>query len=199
MSYHIYKTDALVIGGYGSRESSRLLYLLTRDFGLILVYVQSLRGVPSRLRYSLQDLSYASVDLVRGKSGWRLTSARGKESFAHVFTSPQTYRLAKSLARVTLLVRRLVKGEECNERLFTDITQAHRLVGNGSVAREYHDLFETLLVMKVLDALGYWGDDPRYRAFLTGQLDDPRLLEQLTPLKHDAIRTINTSLKETHL
>ena len=95
--------------------------MFTRNFGLILAQVQSIRNLKSKLRYSLQDLSYSNIDLVRGKGGWRIISARNKENIFHILNTSEHIVAMTMLSRIVILLRRLVKGEEENQQLFSDI------------------------------------------------------------------------------
>ena len=70
-----YHTEAIVLCGLPSLEASKTLYLLTRDFGLIVAHARAVREHASKLRYGLQDLSHAYVDLVATNQGWKAVSA----------------------------------------------------------------------------------------------------------------------------
>src|SRR3989344_4510493 len=73
--YQKYSTDALVLGNHERGESARVYAMYTRDFGLVRARVAAVRSEHSRMRYALQNYSYAKVSLVRGKRGWRAAGA----------------------------------------------------------------------------------------------------------------------------
>jgi len=112
--YTIYHTEGIVLGGAPVGEASKILYIFTRDFGLVSAHTRSLRELKSKLRYGLQDFSYTHIDLIRGKGGWRVTSAIPIDNLS---LAPIRIDYFELISRVFSLVRRLVKGEECNERL----------------------------------------------------------------------------------
>src|SRR3989344_5676480 len=76
MSHHIYETDAFVFSALPHGEASRYMVLYTREFGLVRAAAQGLRELKSKLRYSLQPFSLSVVNLVHGRSGWRIVNAR---------------------------------------------------------------------------------------------------------------------------
>jgi len=72
--YRTYTTEAVVLGSRDAGEANKYYFLLTRELGLIHAFAQGVRELKSKLRYSLAELSYVKVSLVRGKEKWRLTS-----------------------------------------------------------------------------------------------------------------------------
>ena len=188
--YSIYQTEAIVLGGVQSREASRFLFLFTKEFGLIGAYAQGVRELKSKLRYSLQDFAYAYVDIVQGKNnGWRIAGALNHENFIPVHF----------IARICSLLRRLLKGEEKNSLLFEDVVGAFVFLKKKEVNHEELKNLEIILVMKILNHLGYWGENKLLSPFLYCDIQAPHTLKQITPLRHLAVREINKSLKESQL
>src|SRR5574343_294251 len=100
--HHIYHTTAFVLGHADIKEADRFFILFTRELGVVRATAQGIRKLSSRLRYGLQDFSYARVDLVRGKDIWRITSAKKIETEGlHI---PERLLV---FARVLELIRRL--------------------------------------------------------------------------------------------
>jgi recombinational DNA repair protein (RecF pathway) len=135
MSYAVYSTRGFILGSAPSGEASKIYSIYTEDFGLIRARAQSVRLLVSKLRYNLEDYSFATFSLVRGKEFWRLT---GAEKTA----LDQSTLLVR--ARVLNLVKRLVQGEEKNEKFFAALS----LMTEGAVS-------ETFLLSHILSALGY--------------------------------------------
>ncbi|MBI1999270.1 MAG: recombination protein O N-terminal domain-containing protein [Parcubacteria group bacterium] len=193
----IHHTEAIVLGGYDRGEASRGLALFTRAFGLVHAHAQGLRELRSKLRYALQDFSRAETHLVRGKQGWRITSAEHLTAFV-----PQDENAALRLrvaTRVAKLLRRLLSGEEKNEKLYDEIAQAFSFLKTAPLGREYIFNIEVILVMRILAHLGYWGDDERFTPFLGSNITEGGLLQQINKVKPFAIREINKALTETQL
>jgi DNA repair protein RecO len=150
--HHIYHTEAFVLGSRAKGEDSKLLFLYTRELGLIYAHAQGVRKLSSKLRFTLQDLSRAQVDLVRGKEIWRVTTAVPVHSYAHLRRVRESERI---LARVATLLIRLVTGEEANAEVYDALARTYALLEvEGKSAEDYRAL-ELLCVARILTALGY--------------------------------------------
>ncbi|MCI0542607.1 DNA repair protein RecO, partial [bacterium] len=114
MSHHIYQTRGFVVGSTAYGEADKLVHLFTEDLGLVSAIVKSVREARSKLKCSLQDFTYARLDLVRGKEMWRMTDA---EEITRLSPreSPDKVRI---LAGIFSLLRRFVHGEERDAKLF---------------------------------------------------------------------------------
>ncbi|MBI2109083.1 MAG: recombination protein O N-terminal domain-containing protein [Parcubacteria group bacterium] len=198
MTHTKYHTEAIVLGGAISDEASRTLYLLTKEFGFITGYVRGVREVSSKLRYSLQDFSYAYIDLVRGSGGWRVVSA---VHIKNIFNA--SYILEQEsffvVGRIVNLIRRLINGEEKNEMLFNDTLKGFLALTSGELTNEDVRAMEVVLVMRILNHLGYWGDDATLSPFLVGDVTSPEHIERIKKEKPRAIGAINKALQETQL
>jgi recombinational DNA repair protein (RecF pathway) len=76
MSYAIYKTEALIIRITPNGEANMDVTFFTRDLGKITARVQSARKSESKMRMHLTRYNHVMIDLVRGKSIWRLTGVQ---------------------------------------------------------------------------------------------------------------------------
>jgi recombinational DNA repair protein (RecF pathway) len=135
MSYAVYTTRGWILGSAPTGEASKMYTLYTEDFGLVHARAQGVRLLSSKLRYNLADYGLCDISLVRGKEFWRLTGASS-------LPLPEKGKVIR--ARVLGLVRRLVQGEEKNERLFVALEDLSR-----------EDLSETDALCDILAALGY--------------------------------------------
>jgi DNA repair protein RecO (recombination protein O) len=152
VAYHVYHTEAIVLESRPYGEGDKLLFCYTRDLGLVVVHAKSLREIRSRLRFSLTTFARAHIDIIRGKHGWKLVSARPIDSHASLLRDPKKRRV---IAHKASLLLRLIQGEERHERLFDDIVDALRAVRDID---EEDGLFaaEILFATRLLDFLGYW-------------------------------------------
>lgn len=198
MTHEKYHTEAIVLHSAPTEEASKFLYLLTKDFGLIHAYVRGVRKHASKLRYSLQDFSYTDVDLVWSARGFKVTSALLVSSLATgADVSRREY--IRALLRIASLLRRLMKGSEKNETLFLYVRDG-LLFAKQNIFTEWEFFnFEALLVMRILHALGYWGDKPYNARFLDHSISISDLLKEVSKEKSVMIASINESLKATHL
>jgi recombinational DNA repair protein (RecF pathway) len=140
MSYAVYSTRGFILGSSPSGEASKLYSIYTEDFGLIRAKAQGVRLIQSKLRYNLEEYSFCSLSLVRGKEVWRVTGSVSLETRPKDIKNDVLIR-----ARVLNLVRRLVQGEEKNVELF-DVLEKMTTEGAESEVRT---------LSFVLSALGY--------------------------------------------
>lgn len=190
-------TEAIVLCGTPSGEAHKFFYLLTKDFGLVVAHARSVRSMQSKLRYSMQDFSHIQADLVHGKSGWRITSAIHIKSFCT--TCDAADHALPVISRVSNLLRRLLKGEEKNEPLFIDVALGFALLSSSGLNKEDVRSMEAVLVMRILNHLGYWGDDSALAQFLTGDIGNGDHIAKIKEQKRRAIGAINEALQETQL
>lgn len=186
MSYAIYSTEGFILGSMPSGEASKTYWIYTKDFGLIKAKAQSVRLLSSKLRYSLDDFSFATYSLVRGKEIWRITGVHDTKG------SKESLGVR---ARVLSLVRRLVQGEERNEKLFSTLLW---MVGDFVLSKEEETFFELLVLAHVLSSLGYID----IQKTLGLSLENGIAINQLSGIKEkkrEVIFEINKALKETQL
>ncbi len=162
MSYAVYSTRGFILGSTPSGEASKIYLIYTEDFGLVRARAQSVRMLSSKLRYNLEDYSFGTFSLVRGKEVWRLTGADKQDL-------PEKLSLVR--ARILNLVKRLVQGEERNEKLF-----------NTLLTVTEKEMSEPVILSQILDALGYI---------------DATALRGAT--EKEVILAVNKALKETQL
>ena len=196
--YHIYHTEGFVLGGTETGEANRYLNLFTKDLGLVSASAQSLRDLKSKLRYSLQDFSHSSFDLVRGKTGWRVTSAQSIVGYASLLSAIETERF-QTFARMCKLMRRLLQGEEKNERLYESFKEAAHLLKEKKMTPDAVANVEIMTVMRILHHLGYWGNNQTLSPYLNTSIKECLHAHELASIRSLAVREINKSLQETQL
>ncbi|HEU5114995.1 MAG TPA: recombination protein O N-terminal domain-containing protein [Candidatus Paceibacterota bacterium] len=150
MSYAVYTTKGFILGSSPSGEASKLYSIYTEDFGLVRAKAQGVRLVQSKLRYNLDDYSFLTLSLVKGKEVWRITGAEA----AGAASKNKEATLVR--ARVLSLVRRLVHGEERNDELFAAL-----LPLADSAPSEISVLSGTLAALGYLDVASLSGKSER--------------------------------------
>lgn len=171
-----------------------MISIFTRDFGLVSAVAQGIRLEKSKLRYFAQDHSLGIFSLVRGKELWRLTSAQDGLQAA------EGKDALEMLARVSLLLRRLLQGEEPHPELFGLVESlAVFLKGNAALSAEEMRALESLSVFRILGLLGYIGDDPSLAEFVGCGRFDLDILERAAGKRAAINQHINKALKESHL
>jgi DNA repair protein RecO len=197
MSHHIYHTDSFVLAHSSAGEAGNYIYLFTRELGLLGAKAQGVRLLQSKLRYSLQDFSRTEVSLVRGKEIWRLTGAKKRDDIIQL--SKDNINVFKVWARIFSLLKRLLTGEEKNERLFDLIVSGYDFILSVKTPKDNLLNFETLIVLRILQCLGYFGQNSILDVFAKGNDWSNEELINFEEVRRLAIPLINEALKETQL
>ncbi|MEI6396695.1 MAG: recombination protein O N-terminal domain-containing protein [Candidatus Taylorbacteria bacterium] len=192
----IYTTPGFIVGSGQYGEAGKLISIFTREMGLVRAVAQGIRFEKSKLRYHTTDYSFGTFSLVRGKEVWRLTSAQS--NFA---SSPNNDGLVQSFwAQISVLLRRLLQGEEANAQLFDALLACNTFLKEVDIDKKPDlDTVESLLVIRILHTLGYIGDDKDIHGFIYSNDFTPSLLDLAMRKRTSINQHINKALKESHL
>jgi len=192
--YQIHTTPGFVIESRPSGEAGRVLSIFTRDLGLVRASAQGIRLEKSKLRYFTQEYSFGVFSLVRGREYWRLTGGE---------TSPDWGGLASAnvelKARIAVLLRRLLHGEEPNQALFECIRGGETSPIWGGLASPDLQSLESLVVLRMLHSLGYVGSAQTLEKYLQSTDITPELLSEAATNRILINQHINKALRESHL
>lgn len=192
--YHIYTTDGIVLKRSNFGEANVILYILTRDLGLIIASAQSARLGVSKLRPSLQEYSSSVFSAIKGKNGWKITNAISKKNF--FFETPAFAQ--KFISQISTILVRMMPGEEIHKEIFDVVSTCFEYV--QKVPEEDLQNFEILCMIRILYHLGYVSSDESIQKFLssTSEWGDNLLLE-IKVNKKILVEKINNGLKESQL
>lgn len=194
--YHLYHTDAIVLGSEPFGEGHKLISLFTRELGLRMASAQSVREERSKLRYGLQDFSYSRVSLVRGKEFWRLTGAELVHNVSFDAERPDALRM---LGRIFKLLRRLLPPEERNVALFEALRDGMQFAKEAP-SKPLVDGAEIVLVLRILYLLGYLARREEFEPFLSECTEwGTEVFSAAASYRALALREINQSLKASQL
>lgn len=193
--HHIYHTHGFVLSSINKGEANKMLIVYTREMGLVRAMVQGIRLSKSKLRFALQDFSYAKVDFVRGRDIWRITSASTITSFPYARSDKQSILL---IARVGKLIERLCDGEDPNEKIFDDLIQALYLLDDTNISATSREALELYLVLRIMNDLGYIGESEIFNKYLSSSFDYTQM-ESLLKERQHIINHINKALNESQL
>lgn len=203
MSYHIYQTEGFIIDSIDTGEANKFVTVYTSDLGLVSAAAQGVRVQHSKLRQSLQDLSFASLALVRGKEIWRVTSAR---KLISLYDRRIPLGVRMMMARVLAFVKRMVTGESPNPDLFSVLTSLSAFCFSQRdqlKSKEWVETLEVIATLRILDVLGYATADSKLQKYIgktNSQYEWQTIL--LEDMKEDLERgrlEISRSVKESHL
>lgn len=191
MSHHIYTTPGFIVHSAPHGEAGKFYLLFTRDLGMIGTTAQGVRLSQSKLRYHTQDYSYGLFSVVRGKEVWRMTGAKEIEGIGLLPVSNR-----KLFVRIISLLKRLLHGEEKNEKLFEIVEKLYMYITHSSDNLEY---VEYVTVLRILHCLGYISNESAFSDFISNTDITHSLLAQAENNKNLIINEINNALKESQL
>ncbi|MEI6580721.1 MAG: DNA repair protein RecO [bacterium] len=192
--YHIYHTEGIILGSRNFGETGRCYSIFTRDLGMIYASAQGVRKMSSKLRFVLIDYAHVKLDLVRGKDFWRLTSASKTDKLEIICKNSETF---KTFANIGRLLQRLLKGEEANEELFLDLLKGLTILEKSKNINQLRNI-EVVIVLRVLDNLGYIGDDKILKNIIKSPFEEDLMFE-VDKSRSKILSEINKALGETHL
>ncbi len=194
MPHHLYHTDGLILSAQNYGEANTLYQILSPDLGLVSALAQGARYSRSKLRPHLALLDHVRLTLVRGRELWRLTAA---ESSRHLQLLRQSPEKLVTWMRIATLLRRLVRGEQRDRELFSDL-----LVGLGRFSEDNEResaTYEQLIVLRLLSRLGYIGSAPTLLPWLAPGLWHERGWSLSPDMATELLRQINQGLEHSQL
>ncbi len=195
MSHHIYHTRGVILSSMSIGESNRYYKIFTEELGLVGGVAQSVREGRSKLRYTLQDLSFVTVDLVRGKEVWRIISAGAHRSPDII--KNDTVRM-KLFGRFCALLSRLIQGEGRDQGLFEEIVRVIDFLEEEGISKGFELSFETLVTLRALVHLGYVNPE-EYQDFLGPSAYSSVSLAEFENIRVAVLPKINEALNASHL
>lgn len=196
MPYRVYDTEAIVIRHWPYREASTRFLLYTKNLGRILARAQSVRKVTSKLAAGLQTGSRSHVELVCGKSGWRVVGSQPDTSFLMDVSNRQRAIIQRYFG----LLNKLVPDQQRDPDLY-EIMSAGLAAVSGGGEGDTHRAQERLLVLRTLVQLGYAPDPDAYELepFINSADYSSSVISAFQPLAAQATGQINQSLKTIQL
>lgn len=192
MAHHVYTTPGFLVHSSPHGEAGKFFLVFTRDLGMIGATAQGVRLSQSKLRYFTQDFSYSLFSVVRGKEVWRMTGAKEVEGVGEVTGTEER----KLVVRILTLLKRLLPGEEKNERLFEVIEKFYKYLSSNNLKIE---LVEYLIVLRILNSLGYISSKDIFMDILPSADINEEILEKVSKVKESILKEINNALKESQL
>ena len=195
--HHIHTTNGLVINSRPYGEAGKIIQILTSDFGLVSAIATGIRLEKSKLRYKIQDYSFGSFSLVKGKEFWRIV---GAEDLDIVESQSKVDGNGLVLIQIANLLRRLIHGEENNPEVFGCLYSCYLFLNKSpELTTEQTKTLESVVVIRILYNLGYIEDIKEYKDFLHNHDLSIELVDSLAKDRVEINRHINKALKESHL
>lgn len=188
--YRKHHTKGIVISSKIEGGDSKRINLFAEKFGLISARVQGARMLRSKLRNSSQDLSLGEFSLVHGKSSWRLVGARADKNYFEIFRNNS--EKLKIAGNVLNLVRKLAGEEEGQPQLFSIVSNFLKFLEKAE--EEKITLAECLVLLKILNNLGYMKHDPELSVPISSHEIEDKDLDIIAPRRAKVTALINESL-----
>ena len=197
MAHHIYNTEALVLSNSPVGESNRFLSVFSKDLGLIHAVGKNLRGENSKLRYHLQNYTFAQISFVRGREVWRIVGAHASHN---IFLALHRNREKQLVAvRMCALLARLLQGEESDVVLFEIVHRGMEFLEQERLDTELLRDFEYMFVIRILAQLGYVGDQGEFAPIFDPLFFSTELLGFIGARRASALSLINHALDASGL
>ena len=192
--HHIYHTEGIILSSRNFGEAGKHYHIFTRDLGMITASAQGVRKMSSKLRFVLQDFAYLKIDLVQTRDFWRVTNASKTNVLEQITKRPENFQVLANIAR---LLKRLLAGVEPNEALFVDLLAGLSILEKIEAREELRNI-EAIIVLRILNNLGYIGDSGILKTFIKSPFEESIIFE-VSKSRTQVLHQINKALKETHL
>lgn len=193
--YQKFLTNGIILRKFAVGEANIVVFIFTKEFGLVRAVARSARSEKSKLRYGLETLTTARFCLLRGRSEWRLT---GVDQISRVPAGKEFAHARRVCGRAGMLLSRLIQGQEPSQELFTTVEEAFGVLFRVE-SKEAAESVECVLVLRILAHLGYLPRTPEITPFLEQDLFSIELKEAAVRSRARLIKTINESLQATGL
>lgn len=190
MAHNIYHTEGFILEKKDFKEADNLLFILTKDFGVIPVLALGLRRLPSKLRYQTVLFNHANVSLVKGREFWRLIAVEETDLSVALKAETKKVIYLQSLS----LLRHLFQGEEDDQIVFNDFKQGLVFLAEKNLSQSACKNFECILVLRMLKLLGYLKDESSLRPFLVFSDWSNEIIDAMADKQRLAVSLINSSL-----
>ncbi|MBU6427068.1 recombination protein O N-terminal domain-containing protein [Patescibacteria group bacterium] len=214
--HEIRTTCGLVIASKTYGDAGKILFIFTKDLGLVMASAQGIRLEKSKLRPFVQNYSFGEFSFVRGREFWRLTDACEIvapeteqagfcEQHSPIAQKPACSVSGDSLelvAKIAALLKQFLHGEEAHPELFDCVLECNKFLENceqPELNAERLSTLESLTVARILRLLGYIGDSAEFGDRLKSCEINTELLDVLVPKRVLLNKHINKAIKESHL
>lgn len=184
MAYHKYITPALICGSKTYNTSDKSYLLFTREAGMLYATAKSVREERSKHRYAMQDFSLATVSLIKGKTGWRVT---GSETITNFYFVTKTRGERAFIRNIVKMLRRFLHGEEPHQDLYDEIVEALKNIPKHNLSD-----YETIVMSRVFKILGYIAPEEETKALFS----TPNARDALAASSKEKITMLKRAIKE---
>lgn len=125
------KTEAIILKTADFNEVDRLLVIYSKKLGKVSVSAKGVKKLESKLRYSIEPISYVQMILVEGKNILILKDAIIKDQFLKIKKDLEKIKIARELAD---LIDEAMIGEEKDEDVWKLILLTLESLNKGEIS-----------------------------------------------------------------
>ena len=195
MTYTKYHTRAIILDTQENGESDRIFTLLTETHGVVRAVAKSVRDEKSKLRGGLAPYAVIRIGLIRARVLWRITDARIESGNTDLISQPAR----QVLARIYNLSNRLIDTGKSVVDVFDVLVEGTVYLQGQHISRDEIELLETILVMRLLHRLGYFGGGAFFEHITSSPYITDMVLTETARLRSRIVSQINRSMREIHL
>lgn len=197
MSHIVYRSEGIVLGGTAFGEANRYVTIFTRDFGVINVRVQGVRGMQSKFRPHIEDYAISQVGFVRGREALRLTNALKMCNIdANLVGKPLARRVS---AQILSLLKRLAPPDEPHPVIYDEMRSLFEYFFGTTLDSHEMQIIEHILVARILHTFGYFSSEIPFTELFLESPTSPPTLAFAKEMQKEICNEINRSLRLTHL
>lgn len=123
------KTEGIILKTTDSNEVDKLLSVYTEKLGKILISAKGVKKVESKLRYSIEPISYVQLILVEGKNFLILKDAVLIDQFLNIKKDLEKIKTAKELAEI---IDEAIVGQEKDESVWSLLLKTIQAINRSS-------------------------------------------------------------------
>jgi DNA repair protein RecO (recombination protein O) len=125
------KTEAIILKSADSNEVDRLLTVYSEKLGKVNVSAKGVKKLESKLRYSIEPITYVRMILVEGKNFLILKDSIISNQFLKIRKNPEKIKISRKLAD---LIDEAFIGEEKDENIWRLILYTFKSINEDEIS-----------------------------------------------------------------
>ena len=141
------KTEAIILKKSDFNEKDRILVVYAEKLGKVNVSAKGVKKLESKLRYSIEPISYVQMILVEGKNFLILKDAVLIDQFLNIKKDLEKIKIARELAEI---IDEAIVGEEKDEDIWSLILKTIQAIDRSQTSVNLEEFQKNLI-----ELLGY--------------------------------------------
>jgi len=125
------KTEAIILKSADANEVDRILTIYSQELGKINISAKGVKKLESKLRYSIEPISWIQMILVEGKNILILKDAVIKDQFLKIKRDWEKIKIAKKLVD---LIDEAIVGEECDKEIWKLVSMTFKSLNENKIS-----------------------------------------------------------------